>query len=125
MGQRCYMRLSTLLVVALALTILPGCRKCTSGDVTAQVTGPATIHVDEVVQLIVTNTYSDTPSSPVQPSFRSIRWESSNPNILTVSLDGAARGIAPGMATVTATPLVNCAGPIDRIPGTLTITVVP
>ena len=123
-ARLCCLRPGMLCVIALALTGLPGCKKC--GDaVTAQITGPATMHVGEAIQLVVTNTYSDAPSNPVQPGFRSISWDSSNPSVLTVSLDGLARGVAPGTATITATPFANCVGAIDRIPGTLTITVVP
>lgn len=123
-ARPCCQHLGALFVIALTLISLPACKKC-PGDVNVQITGPATIRVGEIVQLDATYAYSDAPFNPVQPGFRSVSWESSETHVLSVSLDGAVRGIAPGTATVTATPFVSCYGPIDRISGTLTITVVP
>jgi hypothetical protein len=113
-------------VVGLALISLTACFGEYSRDVTAQVTGPATVRVGEVIQLAVTLTFSDGTSGLVQPSqTSSIILESSNTSVLTVSVDGVARGIAPGTATVTATPSVTSTGTGKRTAGTIAITVVP
>ena len=97
-----------------------------SRDVTAQVTGPATVHVGEVIQLAVTLTFSDGTSNPLQPSeISAVIFDSSNTSVLTVSEAGEVRGIAPGTATVTATPSVTSTGTGKRTAGTIAITVVP
>jgi hypothetical protein len=115
-----------LLVVALVLISLTACGREYGRDVTAQVTGPATTRVGEVIQLTVTLTFSDGTSNPVQPSqTSSIILESSNMNVLTVSAAGEVRGIAPGTATVKATPSVTSTGTGKRIAGTVAITVIP
>jgi hypothetical protein len=113
-----------LLVVSLALCGLTACEY--RRDVTAQVTGPATLRVGEVARLAVTLTFSDGTSNLLQPSqIASIVLESSNTSVLTVSAAGEVRGIAPGTATVTATPSVTTTGTGKRTAGTIAITVVP
>jgi hypothetical protein len=120
------MRGTRLPVVALALISLTACFSEYSRDVTAQVTGPATVRVGEVIQLAVTLTFSDGTSNPVQPSqTSSIIMESSNTSVLTVSVAGEVRGIAPGTATVKATPSVMSTGTGKRTAGTIAIAVVP
>jgi hypothetical protein len=112
------------LVVALALASLTACGEY-SRDVTAQVTGPATVRVGEVIQLAVTLTFSDGTSNPLQPSqIGEVIFDSSNTSVLTVSEAGEVRGIGPGTATVTATPSVTSTGTGKRTAGTIAITVV-
>jgi hypothetical protein len=116
-------RLFTVTLAALTLISLSACARCGS-ELTAQVTGPARIRVGEEVQLLVTET-TYPRANPMQPSANPNSWTSSDPVVLTVSVNGLARGVAPGHATVTVKPLVNCAGEIKQAPGTLAITVVP
>ena len=112
------------LVVALAFISLMACEY--SRDVTAHVTGPATLRVGEVIQLAVTLTFSDGTSNPLQPSqISSVMFDSSNTSVLTVSEAGEVRGIALGTATVTATPSATTTGTGKRTAGTIAITVVP
>jgi Bacterial Ig-like domain (group 2) len=75
----------------------------------------------------VTLTFSDGTSNPLQPSqFAAVViFDSSNTSVLTVSEAGEVRGIAPGTATVTATPSVTSTGSGQRTAGTIAITVVP
>jgi Bacterial Ig-like domain (group 2) len=115
------------LVVALAFISLIACGfEMYSRDVTAQVTGPATVRVGEVIQLAVTLTFSDGTSNPLEPSqISEVIFHSTNTSILTVSEAGEVRGIAPGTATVTATPSVTSTGSGQRTAGTIAITVVP
>ena len=111
--------------VALALASLTACGEY-SRDVTAQVTGPATVRVGEVIQLAVTLIFSDGTSNPLEPSqISEVTFESSNANVLTVSEVGEVRGNAPGTATVTATPAATSTGTGKRTAGTIAITVVP
>ena len=113
------------LVVALAFISLMACGEY-SRDVTAHVTGPATVRVGEVIQLAVTLMFSDGTSNPLQPSqISEVTFDSSNTSVLTVSEAGEVRGIAPGTATVTATPSVTSTGTGKRTAGTIAITVVP
>lgn len=115
-----------LLVVALLFTSLAACGREYGRDVTAQVTGPATVRVGEVIQLAVTLAFSDGTSNLVQPSqTSSVDLESSNTSVLTVSVAGQVRGIAPGTAIVKATPSVTSTGTGKRTAGTIAITVVP
>jgi uncharacterized protein YjdB len=112
-------------VVALTFISLMACGEY-SRDVTAQVTGPASVRVGEVIQLAVTLTFSDGTSNLLQPSqISGVVFESSNTSVLTVSMAGEVRGIAPGTATVTATPSVTSTGTGKRTAGTIVITVVP
>jgi hypothetical protein len=112
-------------VVALAFVSLTACGEY-GRDVTAQVTGPASVRVGEVIQLAVTLMYSDGTSNPLEPSLISeVIFHSSNTSVLTVSEAGEVRGIAPGTATVTATPSVTTTGTGKRTAGTIAITVVP
>jgi Bacterial Ig-like domain (group 2) len=113
-------------VVALAFVSLLACGfDMYSRDVTAQVTGPSTVRVGEVIQLAVTLIFSDGTSNPLEPSqISEVTFDSSNTNVLTVSKAGEVRGIAPGTATVTATPAVTSTGTGKRTAGTIAITVV-
>ena len=111
-------------VVALAFVSLTACGEY-GRDVTAHVTGPTTVRVGEVIQLAVTLTFSDGTSNLVQPSQLSwVTFDSSNTSVLTVSEAGEVRGIAPGTATVTATPDATTTGTGKRTAGTIAITVV-
>jgi uncharacterized protein YjdB len=115
--------MGTLLVVLVFIS-LTACEY--SRDVTALVTGPASVRVGEVSQLVVTLMYSDGTSNPLRPSqFGGVTLESSNTRVLTVSAAGEVHGIAPGTATVTATPSVTSTGTGKRTAGTIAISVVP
>ena len=84
------------------------------------------MRVGEVIQLAVTLTFSDGTSNPLAPSqMGSIVFDSSNTIVLTVSQAGEVRGIAPGTATVTATPSVTSTGTGKRTAGTIALTVLP
>lgn len=100
---------------------------CTPGlyrrDVTASVSGPTSVQVGQTVQLNVTLQYSDGSSKLLSPSTSaSVDWTTSNAAVATV-LRGTVTGVAPGTATITATPALTATGTGERIPGTHQITV--
>ena|SRR5687768_5979972 len=112
--------------VAAALVLI-GLAGCEYGrDVRAELSGPSTVRVGEVIQLAVTLRFSDGTSNLLQPSqIASVVFESSNASVLTVSPLGEARGLSPGTATIAATPSVTSTGTGKRTPGTLVIQVIP
>ncbi|MDQ3069935.1 MAG: Ig-like domain-containing protein [Acidobacteriota bacterium] len=100
---------------------------CTPGtyrrDVTAIVSGPATVQVGGTVQLTVRLDYSDGETRLLTPTTMGpVEWSTSDAAIATV-VRGAVRGVARGSAVITATPSVVTTGSGNRIAGALTITV--
>jgi hypothetical protein len=95
-------------------------------NVVAVVTGPSTLRVGETAQLSITLTFPDGRMTPVQPSQPTlIEVRSSDTRVLTVSASAEVRGISPGSAVVTVTPSPAAAENNNRVPGVITITVVP
>jgi uncharacterized protein YjdB len=101
-----------------------GCKSIYDRDVTAVVTGPATVQVGATVVLSVTLEYSRGAAEVIGPSQAAfVMWSSSDITIATVDVFGGVTGIAPGSVTITATP---APGNVDgsRTPGTHAMTVV-
>ena len=95
------MRAGLLALIAVAA----GCEGIYQRDITAVVTGPATLAVGSTVLLQCTLQYSDGSSSPIAPSSAAaVVWSSSNTSIATVDFFGGVTGVAPGAVTITATP---------------------
>ena len=106
-----------------ALAAAAGCESIYERDITAVVTGPATLAVGATVLLQCTLEYSDGSKNPLSPATASaVVWTSSNNNVATVDFFGVVAGVAPGSVTITATP-----APFQtdgkRTPGSITITV--
>jgi hypothetical protein len=124
----CCFRLFTFTLAALTVISASACERTTPTcptDLPAEVAGPARMRVGEDVQLQVTETFYPR-ANLMQPSANPSSWTSSDPAVLTVSVNGLARGVAPGRVTVTVKPWVRCG--VDEIRqalGTLAITVVP
>ena len=112
----------TLLLAALIAGA--GCESIYDRDVTAVVTGPATVQVGATVVLTATLEYSRGASEIVGPSTATlVIWSSSDITIATVDVFGGVTGVAPGSVTITATP---APGNVDgtRTAGTHAMTVV-
>lgn len=112
---------------------------CASGDAVVTITtdnggftDTIAVHVEEhvdVEQVIVspdaitipvTASYTETLEAVILPenaTDTTVTWESSNPEICTVTADGKLQGIAPGTATITATSA-------NGVYGTCVVTVV-
>lgn len=120
----CSFRLFTFTLAALTVISVSACTKTCPSDLAAKMAGPASIRVGEEVQLLVTDTKYPR-ANPMGPSANPNNWTSSDPAVLTVSVNGLARGVAPGNVTVTVKVLVSCPGENRQAPGTLAITVVP
>ena len=92
------------LLVAL-LVAAAGCEAIYQRDITASVTGPATVAVGATVLLQCTLDYSDGTRSPLSPASASaVVWTSSNTAVATVDFFGGVTGVAPGSVTITVTP---------------------
>ena len=96
------MKRALLVTLVVAAT---GCEPIYERDITATVTGPATLAVGATVLLQCTLDYSDGTRSPLSPATASaVVWTSSNNAIATVDFFGGVTGVAPGSVTITATP---------------------
>ena len=96
-------RLRTALLAFIA--VAAGCEGIYQRDITAVVTGPATLAVGATVLLQCTLEYSDGSKNPLSPATATaVVWSSSNNAIATVDFFGAVTGVAPGSVTITATP---------------------
>ena len=105
------------------VVVAAGCEGLYQRDITAVVTGPATLAVGQTVLLQCTLEYSDGTKSPLSPSLVGVVvWTSSNNEVATVDAFGGVTGVAPGTVTITATP-----APFQtdgtRTPGSHTMTV--
>lgn len=74
-------------------------------------TGETTLNVNKEVQL-------SAEVLPANATDKSVTWDSSNPEVASVNVNGLVTGITPGETVITAT---NSAGQYDRI----TVTVIP
>lgn len=93
-------------------------------DVTAVVTGPATVAVGATVLLTVRLDYSDGDSLTLGPSHAgTVIWTSSNNQVAIVDLFGVVTGVGPGTVTITATPASTTSGTGKRTPGSHSLTV--
>ena len=113
---------------ALTAVLLLAAAACNTGlyrrDVTAVVSGPTSVQTGATVQLNVRLEYSDGSVRLLAPSMMgSIEWSSSNTSVARVNFQGTVTGVAPGTATITATPAMTSTGSGERIPGTHTISV--
>lgn len=118
------MRTMRILLLA-GVAAAAGCEAIYDRDVTAVVSGPATVRVGTTVLLSATLQYSRGPAQVIGPSQAGfVMWSSSDIAIATVDVFGGVTGIAPGSVTITATP---APGNVDgtRTPGTHAMTVVP
>ena len=96
------MKRALLVTLAVAAT---GCESIYQRDITASVTGPATVAVGATVLLQCTLDYSDGTRTPLSPATATaVVWTSSNNAIATVDFFGGVTGVAPGSVTITATP---------------------
>ncbi|HEX6322359.1 MAG TPA: Ig-like domain-containing protein [Vicinamibacterales bacterium] len=118
--------MKTIRTVLLAAVIAgAGCKSIYDRDVTAVVTGPATVKVGETVVLQATLEYSRGAAEIIGPSTAGlVMWSSSDVAIARVDVFGGVTGVAPGSVTITATP---APGNVDgtRTAGTHAMTVVP
>ena len=91
-------------LMGLAL-LVAGCEGLYQRDITAVISGPTSVAVGASVLLTVTLEYEGGDSLTLGPGDAgSITWESSNNAVATVDFFGVVTGVAPGTATITATP---------------------
>lgn len=89
-----------------ALTLAAACGPgLYNRDVTAVLSGPATVAVGATVAITVRLDYSDGQSLTLGPSHvGTVIWSSSNTARATVDQFGIVTGVSPGAVTITATP---------------------
>lgn len=112
----------------LAAALLLTAAACTPGvyrrDVTAVVSGPTSVQAGATVQLTVRLEYSDGFVRLLAPTMMgSVEWTSSNEAVARVNFQGTVTGVAPGTATITASPNLTTTGSGERIPGSHVIEV--
>jgi len=101
-----------------------GCETLYSRDVTAVISGPATVTVGATVLLNVRLEYSDGSFVDLGPShIGTVVWQTSNASIAAVDQAGVVTGVARGAVTITATPHPTTTGTGTRTAGTHQMTV--
>jgi uncharacterized protein YjdB len=118
------MKTVRLYLLAIVLAGAAGCETLYTRDVTAVLTGASTVAVGATTQITCTLEYSDGEKLTLGPSHAgTVLWQTSNADVARVDIFGIVTGIAPGTATITATPSPYTTGTGKRTAGTHQITV--